>query len=167
MKILLNELLEVNENVNLNEYIKYREKVKENMEHPEWLGDFTIDQLNTMLNNNSKIWMYFNNNDFVCSMMMIPATKKDLEKFGLNIDFSKVVDYGPLFVNCEYIGNGLQYQMLCELDSYCISLGYKYAIGTIHPDNFYSINNLLKDGFQLVGQKEFKRGIRNIYLKKY
>ena len=29
------------------------------------------------------------------------------------------------------------------------------------------INNLLKDDFKLVGTKEFTRGIRNIYLKKY
>ena len=62
--------------------------------------------------------------------------------------------------------NRLQYQMLKELDNYCIKLGYKYAVRTIHPNNMYSINNLLKDDFELVGTKEFTRGIRNIYLKK-
>ena len=57
--------------------------------------------------------------------------------------------------------------MLKELDNHCVKLGYKYAAGTIHLNNIYSINNLLKDDFKLVGTKEFTRGIRNIYLKKY
>lgn len=84
----------------------------------------------------------------------------------MDLDYKDVVDYGQMFVNPKYVSNGLQYQMLKELDNYCIKLGYN-AIGTIHPDNIYSINNLLKDDFKLVGIKEFTRGIRNIYLKKY
>lgn len=39
------------------------------------------------------------------------------------------------------------------------------AISTIHPDNVYSISNLVKGGFILVGSREFKRGLRNVYLK--
>ena len=52
------------------------------------------------------------------------------------------------------------------LDEYSKKCGYKYAVGTIHPDNSYSINNLVKDDFKLIGTKEFKRGLRNIYIKK-
>ena len=88
------------------------------------------------------------------------------EEFEIDKNFKDVVDYGPMFVNSKYIGNGLQFQMLKELDKYCLNLGYKYAVGTIHPDNLYSINNLVKDNFEQVNQKQFKRGIRNIYLKK-
>ena len=46
------------------------------------------------------------------------------------------------------------------------SKDYKTATGTIHPDNIYSINNLIKDGFILTGSRSFKRGPRNIYVKK-
>ena len=56
--------------------------------------------------------------------------------------------------------------MLKYLDEYVKSKGYKIAIGTIHPDNIYSINNLIKDGFILTGSGSFKRGPRNIYVKK-
>ena len=89
-----------------------------------------------------------------------------LKKFDINLDSNIVVDYGPMFVNPKYVGNKLQYQMLKEIDKYSLSLGYKYAAGTIHPENIYSINNLLKDNFELTGTKEFTRGIRKIYLKK-
>lgn len=99
--------------------------------------------------------------------MFISSTKKNLVKFGLdNLNYEKVVDYGSMFVNPKYVGNGLQYQMLEVLDKHSKELGYEYAISTIHPDNMYSIRNLVKDGFVLVGSREFKRGIRNVYLKK-
>lgn len=163
----LNELACINQNINLDEYIEFREMVKENMEHPEWLGDFSKEDLIHMLNNGSIIWIYYYNTEPVCSMMLIPSTEKSIQKFGFDLDFNDVVDYGPMFVNPKFVGHGLQYQMLQEIDNYSIQLGYKYAAGTIHPDNIYSIRNLIKDEFELTGTKEFTRGLRNIYLKKY
>ena len=163
----LKDLECISENVNLDDYIQFREMVKKNMEHPEWLGDFTKDELIYALNNNSKIWLYYLKNEPVCSMMLIPSTEKDLKKFEIELDYGDVVDYGPMFVNPKYVGNGLQYQMLKEINKYCEKLGYKFAAGTIHPDNIYSIRNLLKDDFKLIGTKDFTRGKRNIYLKKY
>ena len=161
----LNELICINDNIDLDEYIKFRELVKENMENPEWLGDFSKEDLIELLNNNSKIWIYYINNEPVCSMMIIPSDKKSLLKFELDLDCKEVVDYGPMFVNPKYVGNKLQYQMLEKLDNYCINLGYKYAAVTVHPDNNYSINNLIKDNFKYKNTKTFKRGIRNIYVK--
>lgn len=165
--MILQELKCINKDVNIDEYIKFRELVKQSMEYPEWLGDFTKEDLIKMRNDNSIIWVYYLDNDPVCSMMLIPSTEKALNKFEIDLDYKEVVDYGPMFVNPKYVGNGLQYQMLKELDNYCVKLGYKYAAITIHPNNIYSINNLLKDNFVLVGTKKFTRGVRNIYLKKY
>ena len=161
----LNELTCINENINIDEYITFRELVKTNMEYPEWLGDFSKEDLKDLLKNNSKIWIYYLNNEPVCSMMIIPASEKSLLKFEIDLDYKEVIDYGPMFVNPKYVGNKLQYQMLQELDNYCLNNNYKYAAVTVHPDNNYSINNLLKDNFIYKNTKTFKRGIRNIYLK--
>lgn len=153
--------------INLDEYINYREMVKNKMDEPHWLGDFTKDKLISLLNNNSKIWIYYLNNEFICSMMLIPSDKETIHKFGIDLDYRKSVDYGPMFVNPKYVGKGLQLQMLKKLDKYAIELGYKFAVVTIHPDNIYSINNIIKDNFTLEGTKEFTRGVRNIYLKRF
>lgn len=162
----LNDLNYVNDKIDVDKYIEYRENVKKEMKEPDWLGDFSKDDILYMLDNNSKIWIYFKDEEFICSMMLIPSTKKDLDKFGIDLDFNEVVDYGPMFVNPKYVGNSLQYQMLKELDEYSSNKGYKYAISTVHPNNIYSINNLIKDGFELVGYRIFTRGERNIYYKK-
>ncbi len=163
----LDELTAICDNIDLDEYIQFREKVKSNMNNKEWLGDFSKDTLIELLNNHAKIWIYYLNNNPVCSMMFIPADKKSPLKFELDLDSNEVAEYGPMFVHSDYIGNGLQYQMLEQLDKYCKKLGYIYAVSTVHPDNNYSINNLEKDGFKYQNTKEFKRGIRNIYLKEF
>jgi L-amino acid N-acyltransferase YncA len=72
-----------------------------------------------------------------------------------------------MMVNYKYIGNGLQYQMLEVLDNYFTDNNLKYALGTIHPENSYSINNALKSGYEFSSCKVFPRGIRNVYIKKY
>lgn len=149
----------------IDEYINFREMVKKNMKDPLWLGDFSKEDLIDMKNNNSIIWIYYLDDNPVCSMMLIPSKKEDLEKFEIDLDYKETVDYGPMFVNPKYIGNNLQYQMLEELDKYSSNLGYKYGVTTVHPDNIYSINNILKNNFILVEKKEFARGVRNIYLK--
>lgn len=163
---LLLDTLSCNMEIKVEEYIKCRDKIKEDMVNPEWLGDMTKDDILYLLNNDSRIWMYYHKNNFVCSMMLIPATEEDVYKFGLSCNYLEVVDYGPMMVNSKYRGNGLQLQMLEKLDEYALKVGYKMAVATAHPDNEISINNLLSDGFKLLGTKEFKRGLRNIYLKK-
>ena len=162
----LEDLKRIDDNIDLDKYIEYREYVKSNMQHPEWLGDLTKEDLEKLLSSGTKIWIYYLDNDFVCSMMSIPSSEKDMVKFDLNLDYKEVIDYGPMFVNHKYVGNKLQYQMLKYLDEYVTSKCYKTAIGTIHPDNIYSINNLIKDNFILTGSRNFKRGTRNIYVKK-
>lgn len=159
------EELEKIENYNLDKYISFRERVKENMKNPEWLGDFTKEDLKNLIKIGSKIFVFLKNKEEVCSTMIIPSTSEDIEKFGLDINYKQTIDYGPTFVDDKYRGNKLQLQMTKYLDEYSIKKGYKYAVSTIHPDNIYSIRNLKEDCFEEVGFKEFKRGPRKIYKK--
>lgn len=41
----LDDLKCIDDNIDLDKYIEYREYVKSNMQHPEWLGDFTKEDL--------------------------------------------------------------------------------------------------------------------------
>ena len=81
----LEDLKCVDNNINLDKYIEYREYTKSNMQYPEWLGDFTKEDLKELLDNGTKIWLYYLNNDFVCSMMSIPSNEEDMIKFDLDL----------------------------------------------------------------------------------
>ena len=162
----LNDFRCIDSNIDVIKYINFREMVKKNMNNPDWLGDFSKEDLIYLLNNGAKIWVYYSNDEPVCSMMSIPSSNKSVNKMGLKLDYKKAIDYGPMFVNPKFVGNKLQYKMLQEIDKYSKNKGYSYAITTIHPDNIYSINNVVKDGFEFSSQREFSRGLRNIYFKK-
>ena len=46
----LTDFKEVSSNVNLDEYLYLYNYVRDNMEHPEWLGTFTLDEIKEILN---------------------------------------------------------------------------------------------------------------------
>lgn len=162
----LSELNVQSSNIDLDKYIEFRESVRSRMEHPEWLGEISKEELENMLSIGGKIWIYSNGDIPICSWMFIPAgedAKDDLEID--RIDYNLMGDIGPVFVNFDYLGNGLMYQMLLEYDKYLESIGYKYVMTTVHPDNIFSSRNMIKNGMKKVSQKTFKRGIRDIYFK--
>lgn len=152
-------------NIDLDKYVTFVGNIKSDMNNPDWLGDFEKKDLEFLLGNGSNMWMYYHKGNFVCSMISIPASEREIKKFELSYDYRDVIDYGPMVVSSKYRGNNFQYKMLLEQDEFARNNGYKYAVATVHPDNIFSINNLIKDNFVFVKQKNFTRGLRNIYVK--
>ena len=136
------------------------------MKHPEWLRDYTKEDIENQLKNGVKIWIYYDGDIPVCSMMMSPSTKEDMEEVGINMNHKKIAFYRSMFVNPKYVGNKLQYQMLSKLDNYCKNQGYEYCVGTVHPNNIYSINNIIKDEFKLKNIKKNKKRNKKYIFKK-
>lgn len=150
----------------LDSYILFEKLVKSNMEHPEWLGDFSKEDYNFLLSNNSYIFIWEINNEIAASGMIIPAREQDLTKFfSGDLNYKDVIDFGPEMVNPKYIGNGLQQNIINYLQQFSKDMGYKYALATVHPDNIYSKANFLKTNFEILGEVEFKRGKRIILRK--
>ena len=116
----------VDKNVNLNDYLKLYKYVKDNMESPSWLGDFTKGEIEELLKVGAKIWLYYSNNDLVCSMFMLPSSNKTLNKNNVFYDEKVCASLGPIMVSKDYIGNKLQLQMMEELEKYCKNNNYKY-----------------------------------------
>lgn len=100
-----------------------------------FFGDFSVYGLKDMISKRSHIYLYLKDDFPVCSMMIIPESTNVEE----NKENENVVDYGPMMVHPDYVGQGLQYQMLEKLDVICKNLSYNYAVITVHPDNVYSI----------------------------
>lgn len=150
----------------LDQYLSFKDLVKKNMPNPEWLGDFTKDEYEFLLDNESKILIYKIDNQIIASGMTIKATKESLNKFMLdNLDINKTINYGLQLVHPDFVGNGLQNLINKDLDELSIKEGYSYAVGTTNPDNYYSVNNLIKNNFIKTNLIKLKRGNRNVYLK--
>ncbi len=160
------EELKMVDDINIEIYLNNVLEIKETMEHPEWLGDFSKEDIRNLFEMGSKIWMFYDQDHFVCSMMFIPGVEKDLTRYDLDIDYHQLCDYGPMMVHPNYRGNHLQEQMLDFLNQYAKEHGFHYVISTVAPENSFSSNSFVRNGFDLYLVKEFKRGVRNVYMKK-
>lgn len=161
----LTDLKEVSSNVNLDEYLYLYEYVRNNMEHPEWLGTFTRKEIEEILNVGGKIWMYYDKDVPICSVFYIPTSNKSLRKHNINYDENVTGSLGPIMVRKEYVGNGLQTAMLKVLDDYAKSIGKEHMYTKAHSDNIYSIRNILKNGYKIIDRYENDRGIMLAFVK--
>ena len=161
----LNDLKEVSENINLDEYLELYKYVRENMEHPEWLGTFERNEIEEILASGGKIWMYYDGKTPVCSVFYIPVKNKTLKKHNIEYDESITGSLGPIMVRKEYVGNGLQTSMLEVLNNYVKSIGKTHMFTKAHSDNIYSIRNILKDGYNIVDEYENERGPMTAFVK--
>lgn len=137
-----------------------------NMKEPSWLGEFSLNELKNILNNEGKLFNFYDNNIIVCSMLYIPSNNKTLEKHNLKYDEKLVGSCGPIMVNPEYVGNKFQKQMFELLDKYCKNIDKRYIFTKVHPDNIYSINNFISDGYKFVETYKTSSGeLRSVYFK--
>ena len=151
--------------VNLDEYLQLYKYVRDNMEHPEWLGTFTKNEIIDILNNGGKIWLYKDKENLVCSMFYIPASNKALLKHNIKYDEEDTGSLGPIMVSPLYVGHGYQNKMLKVFNEYCISIGKKYIFTKVHSDNIYCLRNIEKDGYILTDEYLSERGLNKAFIK--
>ena len=156
----------IHNNVDLDDYLKLYKYVKDNMNNPEWLGIFTKEEIQDILSIGGKIWLYYDNENLVCSMFYIPSNQKTLDKRHINTKESVTASLGPIMVSPDYIGNGFMKEMLKVFNDYCKSINMQYIFTKASSDNIYSINNLYKDGYELIEEYINERGKMSALLKK-
>lgn len=49
-------------------------------------------------------------------------------------------------------GRGIQKKLMAEAERILWQKGYRYLMGTAHPENKYSVNNFLKLGYEIISQ---------------
>lgn len=94
------------------------------------------------------------------------------ENLGWLLDFNegklrKTVHMDMAAVHPGYQGNCLQNRMLKKAEEILSeSTAFSYLMATVHPDNQYSLNNMLKNGYQIVKTTELYGGLpRHVLLK--
>ena len=85
-----------------------------------------------------------------------------LEKLGI-----KAANQKLFLVREGYRGLGLQRKMIQEVEKLAIERGFNLLCTTCAPNNSFSINNFLKEGYQYAKTEEKYGGlVRNLYFKR-
>lgn len=154
------------EEQDLNAYLDLEQEVKNNMIHPEWLGDFTKNDLQRLLKTGGHIYGGYLQDKLIAVGVLMPATKEGLEKLNLDIlDVQKAVFFGPQMVHPLYQGKGIQKEIISFLEKRAIQLDYQYVEVIVSPENEISIHNFISCNYEFHKTVELSRGTRNVYVK--
>lgn len=80
----------------------------------------------------------------------------------MNLDpqaLSGVAHMDSLAVRPGYRGRGLQYQLMSHGEQYLSTTSYCHLMGTVHPDNRYSLGNFLKLGYRIAATTQKYGGL--------
>lgn len=87
---------------------------------------------------------------------------EELEKLGI-----KAANQKLFLVRDGYRGLGLQRKLIREIEKIAVARGYNLLCTTCAPNNIFSINNFLKEGYVYAKTEEKYGGLtRNLYYKK-
>ena len=99
----LSDFQEIKEHVSLDDYLFLYTYVRDHMEHPEWLGTFTKEEIEEILCVGGKIWLYYDKDLPVCSVFYIPTSDSSLQKHHVLSSSSITGSLGPIMVHSDNI----------------------------------------------------------------
>ena len=151
----------------VNIYLEFLHEVKTLMEQDEWFFlDPDEEVYRLMARNALGIWLA-EDGGRIASVFCVVYPGLEQFNLGYDLDFSEeelmqVVHMDTAAVHPDYRGRGLQNRMMLHAER---ELNGKILLCTIHPDNKYSLNNVLKQGYTIEKKTEKYGSVRCILRK--
>lgn len=116
---------------------------------------------------NVTLGIWEGNNLIAIGMLYVPQSLEEDHAHHLDLQGDYLCANQKLFLVREgYRGLGLQRKLIREVEQIAIKRGYNLLCTTVAPNNAFSINNFLKEGY-IYAKTEEKYGglVRNLYYK--
>ena len=150
--------------------ISLLQEVWQSMEHKEWLYLDKPEEVREMMADGTmQLWVAMDGDRIVASFdILIPGFQSFNYGYDLGFDRAallQAVNMDTIAVHPDYRGMGLQQKLMTEAENWAFSNGYPILLCTVHPENCYSLQNMLKLGYTV--QKELpKYGSTRYVLRK-
>ena len=136
------------------QFIKLLNHVKQNMEHKEWLYLDSPDEVREMMKAGTmSLWVAMDGKRMVGAFDTLNPKLAPFNYgyiLGLDdIDLLRVVNMDTAVVHPDYRGHGLQKRMMQQAELELAESGKHILLCTVHPHNYYSLNNLLSQGYTI------------------
>lgn len=151
-------------------FICLLEEVRAGMPHPEWFyldpPEFVREK---MSDGTMQLWVAMDGDRLAAAFdILIPGLTA--ENYGYDLGFSRelllrVINMDSAAVHPDYRGLGLQRALMETVERELRGAGERILLGTVHPENRYSLENVLKRGFSIVRRLE-KYGSERYLLRK-
>ena len=151
----------------LHKYLEFSHMVKEMMPQDDWFFLDPDEEVREMMEHDRVgVWLA-EDGDRIAAVFCVVYPELRPFNLGYDLAFSeadlkRVVHMDTAAVHPDYRGQGLQHRMMHHAEQ---ELGGKILMCTIHPDNRYSLNNVLKQGYTIEKKTEKYGSIRYILRK--
>ncbi len=152
----------------LNEILKMQEEAFEEIESEEMLRKNTPEMLLECLTApHITLGAWHKGRLAAISVLYFPNEEEDLSLSleGIDIGGRKSANGKLCIVRKEYQGNSLQYLLGTEIDKIAKLEGIKVLCVTAHPENTFSVRNILKLGYKYNRTLKKYGAVRNLYYK--
>ena len=165
-----NYLIGKNEDIHIinkdevDELVDFQKEIINDMHNKEWFVPLTKEEFLAPILGKDNAY-FFTHNEKNIGLLVLTCNIPDvLKEYQLPSDNYMLID--SIMVKDEYRGYGLQQQMLEFAYDRAIKLGMDGLVATIHPDNKYSLDNFVKQNYELLHVLTIHGGWRNIMIKK-
>ena len=147
------------------------QNVWDQMEQKEWYVADNAEYTSRMLSTGKGVVYKALETSTMAAVFMVTFPGTGEENLGREIglaeeELPKVAHMESMAILPEFRGNRLQYRMMQAAEEELRASGYRYLMCTVHPENRYSRDNVLRQGYHVVATKEKYGGyLRDILLK--
>ena len=151
----------------LDKYLEFSHIVKDMMTQDDWFFLDPDEEVREMMEyDRVSIWLA-EDGDRIAAVFCIVYPGMEDFNIGYDLGFTegdlkRVVHMDTAAVHPDYRGQGLQNRMMRHAEA---ELKGKILLCTIHPDNCYSLNNVLKLGYTIEKKTERYDSVRYILRK--
>lgn len=138
----------------LNPLIELLCSVWEELEQKYWLYIDPPEEIRQLLDDGFlKLWVAMDGQTLAAAFSLLIPGLESLN-YGYDLNFSdaellKTVNMDTVVVHPDYRGRGLQQRLMLEGESWAKKRGYQTLMCTVHPDNCFSLNNMLQLGYTI------------------
>ena len=141
-------------------YIALLHQIKDGMKQSDWFFVDSDDWIRGWVNSGSmQIWLA-EDGTRLAGAFSIVCPGFDPDNLGYDLGFTqeqllRVVHMDSAVVHPDYRGLGLQKRLMAEAEKEIRKQPHRILLTTVHPENQYSLQNILKQDYTVV--KEYKK----------
>ena len=135
-------------------FVRFLDAVKADMEQDDWLYLDPPELVSAMMENGiMDLWLAMDK-DRVAAVFSVLHPGKESYNYGYDLelpesDLLRVVHMDTSAVHKDYRGMGLQRKMVQTAELELAQQGSKILLCTVHPDNLFSLNNMIQQGYEI------------------
>ncbi len=151
-------------------FIRLVREVRQGMVQKDWFYLDPPEDVRAMMENGTMQFWAAMDGETMAAVFSILQPGLDSYNYGRDLDFSeeallRVVHMDTAAVHPNYRGRGLQRILMEEAENYARYLGGRILLTTVHPENQYSLNNILSLGYERVWEGDMYGSRRYILCK--